>query len=171
MLEGKEVKTGATFSSCGKYRYKLWRIWDSSRPMVAFCMLNPSTADETKNDPTVERCQQRAEHMGYGGLFVINIFAYRSTDPKELKKVEDPIGAMNNLYIVDVAQISDMVVCGWGKHGSMNGRGEEVLEILKHWVSKKQVRALRLNRDGSPAHPLYIGYDVRPVPIDFCKQK
>ena len=73
--------SGAVFSECKRYRYSLWRVWNPDLPVCMFLMLNPSTADETTNDPTVERCQRRAVQMGYGGLHVGNIFAWRSTDP------------------------------------------------------------------------------------------
>ena len=166
------MNSGAEFSHCKKYRYKLWRIWDNTKPLLAFCMLNPSTADAVDNDPTVERCQRRAEQMGYGGVIVVNLFAFRSTDPKGLKKKSvEPVGYLNNMAIVDVAQVADTMICGWGKHGSLNGRDQEVLSMLKFWVPKRKIRALKLNKDGSPSHPLYIGYDVKPVPIDFCKSR
>lgn len=158
---------GAVFSKDEKYRYKLWRMWDGAKPFLNFCMLNPSTADEKENDPTVERCQRRAEMMGYGGLIVTNIFAYRSTDPSNLKKVDDPVGYWNDIAIISAAQNSDATICGWGKHGSLMRRGEFVLDDLAHWVGKKRVLALKVNKDGSPAHPLYIGYDVKPIPIDL----
>lgn len=162
------MKTGAEFSPCGNYRYRLWRVWDDKKPLVAFCMLNPSIADDKKNDPTVERCQRRAEKMGYGGLVVVNIFAYISTDPDALKRPGlDIVGLWNNVRLVETAKECDMMICGWGKHGSLNNRADRVMEILKTWVPKKKIRALKINKDGSPAHPLYIGYDVKPIPFDF----
>src|SRR5437867_1481016 len=95
--------TGATISDCGRYRYGLWRIWDESKPYCLFLMLNPSTADDIDNDATVERCQRRAAAMGYGGLHVANLFAWRSTDPSVLTSVPDPIGPDNDRTIVTVA--------------------------------------------------------------------
>ena len=154
------MNSGARFSECKKYRYALWRMWDDSKPILGFCMLNPSTADETINDPTIERCQRRAKKMGYGGLIVMNIFAYRSTDPHALQVVDDPIGWENDKYILESARLCKMVICGWGKHGSWRGRGQKVLDLLKFWGVK--TRALKLNNDGSPAHPLYIGYNIKP---------
>ena len=129
-------------------------------------MLNPSTADEVENDPTIARCQRRAELMGYGGIMVANIFAYRSTDPGALKKVKNPVGIGNDLAILQAFHACETIICGWGKHGSLWGRGEEVLRILSSHMGRR-VQALRLNKDGSPAHPLYIGYDVKPIPIDI----
>ncbi len=159
------MKTGASFSHCKNYRYKLWRIWDDEKPLIAFCMLNPSTADASSNDPTVERCQRRAEQMGYGGLIVINVFALRSTDPKNLYTHEDPIGPKNSQAISQVAKEVKTVVCGWGKHGSFLKRDRRTLLIIKS--AGAQTMALKINKDGSPAHPLYIGYDVKPIPIDL----
>lgn len=131
-------------------------------------MLNPSTADEFENDPTIERCQRRAKMMGYGSLVVVNIFAYRSTDPKALKEPGlDIVGLLNNKVLIEVAQNCDLMICGWGKHGSINNRAERVAELFDSWVPKKKIRALKINKDGSPAHPLYIGYDVKPILFDF----
>lgn len=157
------MTSGAIFSDDRKYRYSLWRTWDESKPLLNYCMLNPSTADEKENDPTIERCVRRAQLMGYGGIIITNIFALRSTDPKALKKVRDPVGWENDKYIIDATTLCKMTICGWGKHGSLHSRGEKVLETLKFWGNK--VYALRVNKDGSPAHPLYIGYDVKPLTL------
>jgi len=164
--------SGAIFSECEKYRYSLWRIWDGALPLINFCMLNPSTADENTNDPTIERCKRRAEMMGYGGIVVTNVFAYRATDPEELKKMikksQDPVGLWNPQKIVEVSQMCDVTICGWGKYGILfNNQGGKTLGQLIFWNGKRKVRALRINKDGSPAHPLYIGYDVKPIPIDI----
>lgn len=159
-MEISKSRTGALFSECKDYRYALWRIWDDSKPLLGFCMLNPSTADESTNDPTVERCQRRAEMLGYGGIVVTNLFAYRSTDPNVLRNVPDPIGYFNDKHILDCAQLCKVTICGWGKHGSLNNRGRKTIEYLKFMGIK--VRALKVNKDGSPAHPLYIGYKIKP---------
>jgi hypothetical protein len=154
------MNSGASFSEDRKYRFSLWRVWDDSKPLIHFVMLNPSTADETDNDPTVERCKRRAEQNGYGGLIVTNIFAYRSTEPKELKKCLDPIGFCNDSHIIDASRMAKDTICGWGKYGEYLDRGARVLDLLKFWGIK--VKALRVNKGGTPAHPLYIGYDVKP---------
>ena len=106
--------SGAIFSDCRRYRYALWRIWEPSLPPCLFVMLNPSTADEAKNDPTIERCERRASAMGYGGLYVSNIFAFRSTDPAALYIEEDPVGPENDEYIMNGVREAALVICGWG---------------------------------------------------------
>lgn len=156
-------ETGALFSPCRRYRYRLWRYWDRSQPYLVFLMLNPSTADELTNDPTVERCERRARSMGYGGLEVVNIFAYRATDPAVMKAQDDPVGPDNNQAILDAVQAAGMVVCAWGMHGNYRGRGIEVRRLLNdHRITPY---CLRTGKDGQPGHPLYIGYDVLPTPL------
>lgn len=156
------TNTGAEFSDCLRYRYYLWRIWDN-RPLVNFLMLNPSTADDVTNDPTVARCQERATRWGYGGVIVTNIFAWRSTDPAALYGVEDPIGIKNNLAIVRAAGESQIVVCAWGQHGSLHGRSQQVQKLLRRLCSPK-MHYLKQSKNGEPGHPLYIPYSVLPVP-------
>lgn len=153
--------TGATFSPCTRYRYTLWRTWDASKLSCLFLMLNPSTADAVDNDPTVERCQRRALAMGFGGLVVCNIFAWRSTDPGALYSLDDPVGPDNDAAILAQASRAGLVVCGWGKHGALHGRGNAVLAMLRSAGVKPH--ALQINGDGSPKHPLYVGYQHEPV--------
>lgn len=83
------MKTGANLSECRRYRFSLWRIWDEALPYALFIGLNPSTADETANDPTITRCINFAKDWGYGGIYMANLFAYRATDPSEymLRKI------------------------------------------------------------------------------------
>lgn len=154
--------TGATFSPCRRYRYALWRIWDKSKPACLFLMLNPSTADEITNDKTVERCERRARMTGFGGLRVANIFAFRSTDPAALYSEADPIGPENNRHILEAASVSGLIVCGWGTHGNLNNRGEAVRQMIS--AAGAQPHYLALNQDGTPRHPLYVGYKHQPQP-------
>src|ERR1051326_5628436 len=93
----------ALFSPCGLFRYRLWRHWTPGMPPLVFVMLNPSTADAEKNDPTVERCERRAKAGGFGGGEVVNLFALRSTDPKALYSAADPIGPENDKVIATAA--------------------------------------------------------------------
>lgn len=152
-------KTGAVFSDCRHYRYLLWRYW-SEAPKAVFIMLNPSTADEIENDPTVERCERRARAMGFGGLRVANIFALRSTDPKALYSHPEPIGPANDSSIMIAAENAGIVVCGWGTHGALNNRGNTVAKMLRN--AGIIPHYLQLNANGTPKHPLYVGYNVKP---------
>lgn len=154
------VDAGATFSPCKQYRYKLWRQWDASLPCILFIMLNPSTATERQNDPTVERCQRRAEQMGFGTLGVCNLFAWRSTDPSVLPEVPDPIGPDNDRAILEASSRAGMVVCGWGRDGALAGRGMAVRAMLQDAGVK--LHALALTKDGNPGHPLYLSYSLKP---------
>ncbi|WP_290648480.1 DUF1643 domain-containing protein [Aquisalimonas sp.] len=155
-------RTGASFSECRLYRYLLWRRW-AKGPTVTFVMLNPSTADETTNDPTVARCQRRAVQWGYGGLFVVNLFAWRSTDPVALYGLGDPVGPENDHTVRDASRNSELVVCGWGNHGTLHNRGRQVLGLVR---SEGVIPyALKITGAGQPGHPLYIGYAVQPQPI------
>lgn len=153
----------ATFSPCRRYRYTLDRTWDPARPRLVFCMLNPSTADETVNDPTVERCQRRAVAGGFGAVAVVNLFALRSTDPQMLYQVEDPVGPDNDAAIVAACTAAPMVICAWGNHGQHRERAEHVIGMLRGL--HVPLYALRVNQDGSPRHPLYVSNDTTPLPF------
>jgi hypothetical protein len=159
------MKLGAKFSSDRKYRWSLHRIWQPSAPLVCYVLLNPSTADESINDPTVSRCQTRASIARFGGLLVVNIFAWRSTDPAELYEIADPVGFANDNAILEAAVLADLVVCGWGKHGALHDRGREVLSLIRS--AGKVPHALQINSDGSPEHPLYLSYKLQPKPIEM----
>lgn len=158
------MKLGAEFSPDRKYRWSLYRIWQPKNPLACYVLLNPSTADEFSNDPTVSRCQVRALNAGFGGLLVVNIFAWRSTDPVALYHAADPVGGLSNdMAILAAARKSKLVVCGWGKHGALQDRGKKVLELIRS--AGKVPHALRINSDGSPEHPLYLSYKLQPQPI------
>jgi hypothetical protein len=148
--------SGAEFSKCELYRYVLWRNWEAG-PRMAFVGLNPSTADHEKNDPTVLRCIQRAKSLHCGGMFMLNIFAWRDTDPRKMKKSPEPIGKLNDQWIMDVCQrLADVVVCCWGTHGAHLGRGKAVKTMLKS--AGLQLRCLGVTKGGHPGHPLYVEY-------------
>jgi len=150
----------AIYSDCENYRYSLTRIWDNTAPRVLFVMLNPSTATEVQNDPTVERCERRARALGYGAFCVCNIFAYRATDPKIMRTQTDPIGPENDTAISDAALWANDIVCAWGTHGAHKNRGPEVEQILR--AQPKPLAHLGLSIAGHPKHPLYIGYKTQP---------
>jgi hypothetical protein len=153
--------SGAVFSSCRRWRYLLWRRWDPRRPIANFLMLNPSTADEFKLDPSCTRARLYAERWGYGALIVTNIFGWRATDPDEMKAARDPVGRGNNRAILRAARESAVVVCAWGNHGAHLGRSDVVRTLLtKAGIAP---RVLRMNGSGEPAHPLYLPGDLKPT--------
>jgi hypothetical protein len=156
------ASTGATFSRDRRYRYRLWRCWDPSRPLVAFCMLNPSTADERSDDPTIRRCIGFARDWGYGGVDIVNLFALRATDPRELRDARDPVGPWNDDHVIDAAERSALVVVAWGSHGAFRARDAEVLEVLS---PRARLRALGWTQARQPRHPLYLRRDVRPIAV------
>jgi len=147
---------GALFSEDRVYRYLLRReIW-VQRTTCLFIMLNPSTADEVKNDPTVTRCINFARYWGFGRLEVCNIFAYRATDPKELYDLEYPsqvIGPDNDMHLRHAIERADRVVCAWGNHGTLFGRGIFIREAIR--LQGKFPLAFSITKKGQPIHPLY----------------
>ena len=156
----KSKPTGAIFSDCRTYRYVLWRVWDTSKPVMAVIGINPSTADETEDDPTIRRCISFAKAWGYGGLYMINLFAYRATDPKAMKASSNPVGSGNDAWIGHVLEKCNLILAAWGNHGSFLSRDMDV----KNLVIKqgKQLKALAVNVSGQPKHPLYIKADTKP---------
>lgn len=150
----------AVISPCGKYRYHLSRPLDGyGSKIVTFIMLNPSTADAETDDATIRKLKGFCQRLGYGYLNVVNLFAFRATDPKDLKKASDPMGPENMAYISMVTQQSDDVICAWGTHGIYGRQNEKVLEIMKDI----DLHALEITKDGHPKHPLYISYDKQPI--------
>ena len=157
----------AVYSPCERYRYLLTRVWDAQGPRALFVMLNPSTATEIQNDPTVERCERRARTLGFGAFRVTNIFAFRATDPKVMRAEADPVGPANDAAIVESARDwlrggADALVCAWGTHGAHLGRGPAVERLLRE--TRRELPVLGLTQAGHPQHPLYISYDRQPVP-------
>ncbi|MDF0601808.1 DUF1643 domain-containing protein [Psychromarinibacter sp. C21-152] len=157
-----DAASTAVYSDCERYRYQLTRIWEPEGRRALFVMLNPSTATEVQNDPTVERCERRARTLGFGAFRVTNIFAYRATDPKVMRAADDPVGPENDAAIVDSAPWADRIVCAWGSHGAHLDRGPEVERLLR--ATGLPLFHLGLTKHGHPKHPLYIGYAVQPVP-------
>lgn len=157
--------TGAVFSPCRDYRYRLWRLWNDRLPPLTFLMLNPSTATEKIIDPTVRGCIARAQKWGYGALNVVNLFAMRSTNPRALYDYVDPVGPENDEHIREVTwstqHAGGVVIAGWGAHGKLHDRGEQVRLMLEEMGVV--LRVLKLNADGSPGHPLYISHDTLPT--------
>lgn len=148
----------AVFSKDLKYRFYLRRVFNRNRPHITFIMLNPSTADAFKNDPTVARCQERATRLDFGSFSVTNIFAYRSTQPNALTLPNiEPIGKDNDGWIQFAAREAQKVMVGWGNHGKFNHRGDNVLGMLDD--EGIPMWCLGQNKGGSPIHPLYQAYE------------
>ena len=159
-LKGDAPST-ATYSDCERYRYTLTREWAPERGRLLCVMLNPSTATEAQNDPTVERCERRARALGYGAFRVCNIFAWRATDPRVLRTLRDPVGPENDAAILDGAAWADAVLCAWGSHGAHLGRGPEVERLLR--ATGAPLCHLGLTKQGHPRHPLYVAYATEPT--------
>ena len=145
----------AHFSACRQFRYSLTRVWDRDLPAVMFVGLNPSTADESTDDPTVRRCIGFARTCGFGRIVLTNLFAFRSTDPKKLKLVSDPIGPENDEQIIKAACAAARVLVAWGIHGSLYGRDQDVLGFLE------KPYCLGITKNGLPKHPLYLAANTK----------
>ncbi len=145
-------------SHCGKYRYALWRIWDNSKPIVAFIGLNPSTADFVADDPTIRRVKGFSKAWGFGGIYMLNLFAWRSTDPKVLPTVEDPIGECDKWLLYPTKKIHT-VVFAWGSNPAIKikNRAARVSEMFPNAI------CLKKNKDGNPWHPLYVASNTEPI--------
>lgn len=159
------MKTNALFSADRKYRYALWRIWDETLPQVMFIGLNPSDANESKDDPTVRRCitfaksWQKDGRQQYGGIIIGNLFARCSPDPKVMMKDKEPIGTENDQWLLKLSKDASLVVGAWGDKGLFQNRGHEVRKMIP------DLHYLKLNKSGEPSHPLYLLSDLKPQPL------
>lgn len=151
---GPEGLGTATFDRSTTYRYRLSRVWDTAGDRCVFMMLNPSTATALKLDPTVSRCVKWARTWGFGALEVVNVFAYRATDPDDMKAVGDPVGPANDEALLAAAGAGSLTVAAWGVHGSHNAREAHVRSLFLN--AGLDLHYLRLTKDGHPGHPLYI---------------
>lgn len=140
----------ATLSPCRKYRYSLFRWWDKSKPYVLFIGLNPSTADETEDDPTIRRCIGFAKKFGFGGICMANLFAFRATDPAVMKMEVDPVGPDNDEWLKKLASEANQVVASWGINGTHLDRNHEVKGLIPSMM------CLGETMEGHPKHPLYL---------------
>lgn len=143
----------ALWSPCGQYRFRLDRRWAPGPPLVAI-LLNPSTATETQDDPTLRRCLARARAMGLPGLSVVNLFALCATDPAALARHPDPVGNGTDAIVHAAAREAGAILCGWGNHGAHLGRGAAVAGALRH--GGHRLLHLGLTLQGQPRHPLYV---------------
>lgn len=141
--------SGAHFSNDRKYRYALWRVWDNKKPLILFIGLNPSTADETKDDATIRKVIKFAKRWKYGGIVMMNLFAFISPYPKDLKTCNDPVGE-NDWWLHEYKMKCRDVLFAWGNFPEAKERAEKVAAMFDHAV------CLGLNNNGTPKHPLYI---------------
>ena len=153
----QDDRTSAVLSDDREYRYRLTRTWDASKPTLAFLMVNPSTADETDDDPTIRRCLRYAKDWDYGSLVVGNLFALRATDPSELRDHPAPVGPENDEHIREICEDAEQVVAAWGTNGGLNDRDREVVDLLD-----VDLYALDTTKHGYPNHPLYQPKDAEP---------
>ena len=152
----------AHFSDDRKYRYLLGRRISDSPGRLLFVMLNPGTADETHNDPTIRRCIGFAKQWGYGLLEVVNLFAFRTSYIRELRRAADPIGSDNDEWLRGALTTADRVVLAWGNHGAFMNRSQQVLRMANNAT---QPYHLGLNKTGEPKHPLYLPSSTISSPL------
>jgi hypothetical protein len=163
----KDLARDATLSEDRVYRYQLVRSTGyRSQAVVNFVGLNPSTADECSDDPTVRRLIGFARRHAFGFLILTNLYAFRVTDPRALKFAADPIGPENFTYLAAAASNSQCIVPCWGAHGALQGRGREVLELLQRIGD---IRVFGLTKGGEPMHPLYLAYEKALTPWVFAR--
>lgn len=180
MSSNVTLKRETVFSSDRRYRYTLWRTWSlpiktdlfvsqpepvtDSAKFVQFICLNPSTADESVNDPTVRRCISFAKSWGYPALCMTNLFAWRATDPSALRALDDPVGLDNADWIYRVASEAEIIMCAWGVYGLHQGQGQKYLDKLRKFFPDK-LRCIKLTANGYPSHPLYLLSHLKPIPL------
>lgn len=156
-LEDNDIFPPAIFSSDGVYRYLLSRTWGNSGKIIAFVGLNPSTADATKDDPTIRRCLSFAKGFGGTTLLMVNLFAFKATKPTDLFLAEDPIGPSNDEWLRKIIEIADITIAAWGNHGSHLNRSTKLIDLYPG-----KFNALSVTKSGMPGHPLYLPKTARP---------
>lgn len=157
------LRSGARVSACCKYRYRLWRTWDETKQPIVYIMLNPSVADEVQSDATITRCIRRAENLGAGGIIVMNLFAWITPYRNEIYGVADPVGPDTDAEVIEACRGALHVICGWGNEGVHRGRDRQMLALLR--ANSICPKAVGINKDGSPKHPLYVAYDAPVIDI------
>jgi hypothetical protein len=160
LAETTEISKYAMLSPCLQYRFALSRAWKPNARVIGFILLNPSTADDKIDDPTVKKLIDFAKYNGFGGFLLANIFSLRSPDPKSLRAHRDPIGPSNDYWIQQVIRWSEQVICGWGNHGTYRQRGKEV----KLLIPRAKRFVFGFNNGGQPTHPLYLSPTKRFLP-------
>ena len=154
----------AIIDSTGKYRYLMTRIWDEDLPPAVFIMLNPSTADAEEDDPTIRRCISFAKDWGCGRIKVVNIFAYRATNPKELLNTKDPVGLENYQYVKETIINAGLIIIACGAiNKKLKQSYKKIFEILK----EVDIYCLGVTKEGYPRHPLYLKRTAIPKLCEF----
>lgn len=159
------VRSRADISPCGLYRYRLERRWSDAPALLTFVMLNPSTADANADDPTIRRCMGFARREKFAGIVVVNLYAFRATDPAALWLAADPCGPDNDNALYRAAREARFyrlpVICGWGTHGGKNNR-----PIVLMQQAGADLQCLGRTKGGQPRHPLYVrgGQPLEPYP-------
>lgn len=168
-LDLDPVKKMAVISGCGTYRYRLTRCWDPRLPELRWVMLNPSTADADIDDPTVRKCIGFGKRLGYGSIQIVNVFAVRSTDPREIMDADDPVGPLNGSFLADA--IFPPVIFAWGGNVPKSIIADEAIATVKGFVTVLKevnpdavVHCLGKTKDGSPRHPLMLAYSTELQP-------
>lgn len=159
-----EEKRSAIFANDRRHRALLRIVWDENKTLVAFVGLNPSTADEFADDPTIRRVKGFASRWGYGGILMVNLFAFRATDPRALLSAEDPIGPWEDVGRQLAFHNPSTVVACWGAHGKLLNRGAIVAAQISRHFGGSRFMCFGKNADGSPKHPLYLRSDASLVP-------
>lgn len=160
------TRSAAVLSDCGTYRYRLTRLWDPHARPACFVMLNPSTADAKRDDPTIRRCVGFARAWGCGGIVVVNLFALRATDPAALHAATDPIGPANEGYIRGAMVEGWPVVAAWGAHVPARGRANHTRVGADR--AGIPLKCLGVTKEGFPRHPLYVRADAPLIPYPFA---
>lgn len=160
------IKKSAIFSTSKKHRYLLSRIWNQEKGIICFIGLNPSTADENIDDPTIRRCIRFTDSWGYGGIYMLNIFAYRATKQKNMYEADGQIGIANDAYIKTYSKMSVLSIIAWGAEPNysydkmmFNLRVEKILPLIHN------PHYLALTKNGQPRHPLYLKKDLKPIEL------
>jgi len=163
--EGSEIS--ACFSECGQYRYELSEVWDKTKPLVLWILMNPSVACLDYADPTLIKTGKFARSWGYGGQLVGNVHAYRATNKMGLLNVADPVGPKNDKSIMLMAELANTIVLAYGQPPkALKRRGQQVTKMLGNHPA---LCCLKLSKDGTPWHPLYLPSDLRPLPYKLGK--
>lgn len=158
LFEDYKTITGATFSEGRKYRYALWRIWDEKMPLVIFIGLNPPNANENQSDNTIRKVTSISRNNGFGGFYMMNLFPFVTKNPKMLK--HDQISEeLNNEILITISSICTDIVFACGAFDIIikTGRDKEFIEKFPN------AKALFVNKNGSPKHPLYCKNDTQLI--------